>query len=80
MAEDRLQLDILAGMAEKWEDLTQAMLTITIGLIMRELGRDVVDVILDVNGLIDRYDLDRTYYTTPEGIKRMRVTLTLKGE
>lgn len=80
MAGDRLQLDILAKMAEDWSDTTQAMITIMIGLVMRSINVDTLDLSLDANTISDltsNYTLDRTY-TLVDGRQHMVVTLQRK--
>lgn len=78
---ERLELDMLARMAESWDDTTQAMLTITIGLMMRKLKLTEIDMVLSVDSvseLLDKHDLDRTYFVYPDGKPGMRVALKQK--
>jgi hypothetical protein len=77
---DRLQLDILASMAEQWTDIADAMLTITIGLFMRHAEMDVVDFRIDaksVDDLLTNYTMDREYHSI-YGVQYLRVTLKRK--
>lgn len=80
---ERLQLDMLARMAERWDDTTQAMLTITVGLMMKKLKLTEIDMVLSVASvgeLLDQHDLDRTYFAYPDGTPGMRVTLKPKKD
>lgn len=69
-------------MAEEWNDTTQAMLTMTIALFMRQAGIDTIDITLDeqsIQKLVDEYTLDRVFYTSADSATpRMRVTMTSK--
>lgn len=81
-AEDRLQLEILAKMAESWSDTSDAMLTIAIGLFMLNSEENVVDLRIDterVNYLLTNFNLDREYHTI-NGVAYLRVKLTPKEE
>lgn len=81
MAEERnLQLEILAKMAEDWQDTTSAMLSVTVALVLVRLGETTVTVPLDnVAEIMRKFNIDRAYIDI-EGQPHMVVTLMEKTD
>lgn len=72
----QLHLDMLANMADDWSDTTSAMISITVGLVMRELG--ITEVEVPLSGLTEfmtKYTIDRSYFDRDDK-QMMRVTVT----
>lgn len=80
MPDDRFMLDVLAKTADDWREMTQALLTVTLGLVMEQLEVTSIDIRVDpevTETLLDIYDLDRHYYTA-NNETYMRVTMKRK--
>jgi len=77
---ERLYLDILAKMGDDWNDTTQAMISIVVGLIMAQVDATSFDIRIDaetVNLLLEKYDLDRRFHVV-DGKQYMLITLKRK--
>jgi len=76
----QLAMDMMARMADDWGDTAQAMLSVTIALVMRKLEVTSVTVALDeVRETMDRFAIIRTY-SEVDGRPYMTVTVEKKRD